>query len=81
MFEIIEEQIAYKRYLTFKQRKVKFPNGKTFDWDVVGHSNPKPTFAIVFPFHSINVNLGSNSRTQPLLLKNIVKVQISYAIH
>ncbi|KAI8902095.1 hypothetical protein BC833DRAFT_575084 [Globomyces pollinis-pini] len=51
-FTIHDEQLAYKRYLQIHQRKVDFPNGKVFDWDVVGSITPGPHFCVVFPYNT-----------------------------
>ncbi|KAH8913598.1 hypothetical protein BT69DRAFT_1358979 [Atractiella rhizophila] len=51
-FPIVSENTAYKRYVSVKDRKVQFPDGRIIDWDVVGHGSPAPNFTVVFPFHS-----------------------------
>ncbi|KAI8812132.1 hypothetical protein BJ742DRAFT_794921 [Cladochytrium replicatum] len=49
---VVEEKVAYKRYLTVWQRSVQFPDGKTVEWDVTGHTLPNPAFVVVFPFNT-----------------------------
>jgi hypothetical protein len=53
-FEVVEEKVVYKRYLIVSDRKVKFPNGKVIDWDVVGHAGGK--YVCVFPYDAKNVS-------------------------
>jgi hypothetical protein len=33
-FEILEERLAYKRYLSLWNRRIRFPDQKVIDWDV-----------------------------------------------
>jgi hypothetical protein len=49
-FNILEEELVYKRYLKVWNRKVAYPDGRIFDWDVVGINTPGPHFCVVFPF-------------------------------
>ena len=56
-FEIVHEQVVYKRYLSVIDRHVKFPNGETIKWDIVGHSfNDSNYFVCVFPYDSKTVS-------------------------
>jgi hypothetical protein len=55
-FEIVHEEVKYKRYLCVSDRHVKFPNGKVIKWDVVGHSfNEAAFYVCVFPYDSKTV--------------------------
>ena len=55
-FEIVHEEVKYKRYLCVSDRHVKFPNGKVIKWDVVGHSfNDSAFYVCVFPYDSKTV--------------------------
>ncbi|KAI8823132.1 uncharacterized protein EV422DRAFT_494325 [Fimicolochytrium jonesii] len=49
-FPVVEEKEAYRRYLSVWNRKVRYPDGRVIDWDVVGHDTPNPAFSVVFPF-------------------------------
>ncbi|KAI9017380.1 hypothetical protein BC832DRAFT_588645 [Gaertneriomyces semiglobifer] len=49
-FEILEEKVAYKRYITVWDRLVQYPDGRKLAWDVCGHSTANPAFAVCFPF-------------------------------
>lgn len=49
-FEVIAEDLKYKRFLKVWNREVKFPNGKIVEWDVCGHSTARPSFCVVMPF-------------------------------
>ena len=66
-FEIVDEEIAFKRYLCVQDRHVKFPNGSVVKWDVVGHSfNETSYYVCVFPYDSKKVwlsfsDFGDNS--------------------
>jgi hypothetical protein len=58
-FEVVEEKVAYKRYLQIRHRIVSYPDGRKVDWDVVGklimrvgHPVANPCFCLVFPFNS-----------------------------
>ena len=68
MGEIIDEQVAYDRYLTVFDRTVEFPpgaNGHTGDtplkvkYDIVGHPRVNYRFAVIFPFHPACVETGT----------------------
>ncbi|OZJ01459.1 hypothetical protein BZG36_05475 [Bifiguratus adelaidae] len=52
--KIISSDVRHKRFLTIWNRTTKFPDGRTFDWDVVGHNTPNPAFVCVFAFDSLN---------------------------
>ena len=49
-------QSIFKRYITVWSRTTLF-NGKSIDWDIVGHSLNNPVFVTVFPFDSKTVLL------------------------
>jgi hypothetical protein len=52
MFKILKEELGYKRYLRLWNRQVQYPDGRIFDWDVVGINTPGPHFCVVFPYDS-----------------------------
>ena len=54
-YPILEEKIAYKRFLKVWHRRVQFPD-QQIDWDIVGHSTQNPTFATVFPYDTKTVS-------------------------
>jgi hypothetical protein len=49
-FKILKEELVYKRYLQVWNRSVQYPDGRIFDWDVVGQNNCGPHFCVVFPY-------------------------------
>lgn len=49
-FEIVEETVAYKRFLCLSHRLVRYPDARQVSWDVVGHPTPLPTFAVIMPY-------------------------------
>ncbi|KAF5827933.1 hypothetical protein DUNSADRAFT_18518 [Dunaliella salina] len=56
-FELIEESVAYKRYLTLFDRQVRVTSEKTgqattLAYDVIGHPRCNFRFAVVLPFHT-----------------------------
>jgi hypothetical protein len=51
-FTILKEELAFKRYLKLWHRKVQYPDGRIFDWDVVGVNSTGPHFCVVFPYNT-----------------------------
>lgn len=52
-FEIIEKKVGYSRYLTIVEQKVRYPDGRIVDFDVVSKGKTadiQPYFVCVFPF-------------------------------
>ena len=49
-FLIQSEELVYKRFLKTWNRRVQYPNGRIFDWDIVGQPGTGPHFATVFPY-------------------------------
>ncbi|KAJ3276832.1 hypothetical protein HDV01_002887 [Terramyces sp. JEL0728] len=52
MFKVLEEKLAYKRYLSLWHTKVEYPNGQIIDWDSVGSGKQPPHFVVIFPFNT-----------------------------
>jgi hypothetical protein len=53
MGKVLDETVAYDRYLTVFDRTVEFPEdgGLTVKYDLVGHPRANFRFAVIFPFH------------------------------
>ena len=51
-FQIVSSVESYGGYVRVWRRSVRFPDGRTHDWDVAGHARPQPAFVVVFPFFS-----------------------------
>ena len=49
-FKILDETLAYKRYLSIMNRTVKYPDGRQISWDVAGSQQKGPNFATCFPY-------------------------------
>lgn len=62
-FEIKDQSVVYKRYLTVHSRTTIAPDGKSIDWDIVGHDVGSPAYAVAFPFFTKSVTRNQLSRT------------------
>ena len=52
MGKVVDETVAYDRYLTVFDRTVEFPEDSlTVKYDIVGHPRANFRFAVIFPFH------------------------------
>ena len=52
MGKVVDETVAYDRYLTVFDRTVEFPeDSMTVKYDIVGHPRANFRFAVIFPFH------------------------------
>lgn len=53
MGKVVDEAVAYDRYLTVFDRTVEFPSedSLTVKYDIVGHPRANFRFAVIFPFH------------------------------
>jgi len=51
-FAITSESVAYNRFLQVEHRTVRYPNGKEYSFDIVGHPKSTYRFVVVFAYHS-----------------------------
>lgn len=51
-FAVESEAVAYKRYLEVSHREVRYPDGRSASFDIVGHPKNEYVFAVIFAYHT-----------------------------